>query len=497
MSKTLGIPGCIVLVWLCLTGYCEAADDPGPLAKPAAQPVKVDQSSLVRGYEFFKDGKFDKACPYLYQYISAYSPDVDDYEWAEFFLGVSLHELGFSHAAADILAGLVSRKPDTRIVEYSLRILENTTRTSPFDHDLIINQTICDQEYGFIERDLSDFIHYYQGVYDWENGFYAWGDEHFAKIAPDTYFFYKYLNQKALLKIYQDRIEEAKPLLRQILASNCRDGVLMDEVRKTFARLLYETGEFEKADFLYLQIEKSILEQSQNLMERAWAHYRMGNPERAMGLLYSFEAPSFRNYFTPEYYILKSFIYKDVCHYQSALRVVEEFKGRYGRSLDGIHRRGRVVENNEMLLLLLNKNKIRQTWEFLQLLEKERTRCGEFKGKGQAEFGKFLDRIYELQIAESTASIKNQIEFEYEKYADELLRYEEEAHLMAYEVGLDMYQKASLHSVREDKKEDGKQTGAMVVYPFQGEFWNDELSDLKVVLPNKCKNMEEWDIFFK
>jgi hypothetical protein len=35
------------------------------------------------------------------------------------------------------------------------------------------------------------------------------------------------------------------------------------------------------------------------------------------------------------------------------------------------------------------------------------------------------------------------------------------------------------------------------VYPFQGEFWNDELADLKVVLPNKCKNLEEWDIFFK
>ena len=35
------------------------------------------------------------------------------------------------------------------------------------------------------------------------------------------------------------------------------------------------------------------------------------------------------------------------------------------------------------------------------------------------------------------------------------------------------------------------------VYSFQGEFWNDELDDYKVVLPNKCENVEEWDIFFK
>ena len=50
----------------------------------------------------------------------------------------------------------------------------------------------------------------------------------------------------------------------------------------------------------------------------------MGNPEKAMGLLYAFEAPSFWRHFTPEYYVLKSLIYKDVCHYREALAVVEE-----------------------------------------------------------------------------------------------------------------------------------------------------------------------------
>ncbi len=285
--------------------------------------------------------------------------------------------------------------------------------------------------------------------------------------------------------------------MKQILAGTCKDEDLKDDARRTLARLLYEQGKLTESDKLYQAIEENILAPSQNLLERAWAHYRMGNPEKAMGLLYAFEAPSFRNSLTPEYYMLKSFIYKDVCHYQSALSVVDEFKGHYGKSLDGIYKRGRISENNELLLLILNKKNIKQTWDFLGLLEKERARCDAFRGEGSGEFFTYLDKVYELQIQESTSYLKSQIGPEYEKYADALLQYEEEAHLMAYEIGLDMYQRVNQSHYAQDQKQGGGPSQGMVVYPFQGEFWNDELADLKVVLPNKCKNLEEWDIFFK
>lgn len=466
-------------------------------AKAAQVQDQVDQTKFLTGYEFFKDGKYEQACPYLFQYISAYTPDAPDYDWAEFFLGVSLKKLGYSHAASDILARLVSRKPNPKIVEYSLEIFEAMSRKQPFDQDLIITQTVCDQEFGYAEGTLSDFINYYQGIYDWEHGFMVWGDDHFSRIKAGTYYYYKFLNRKALLMIYQNRTGEASSLLKQILSGTCTDEDLKDEARRTLARLFYEQGKFNESDQLYQALEENILAQSQNLLERAWAHYRMGNPEKAMGLLYAFEAPSFRNSLTPEYYMLKSFIYKDVCHYQSALSVVDDFKEHYGASLSGIYGRGRLSENNDLLLLLLNRKNIKQIWDFLGLLEKERASCDAFRGEGADEFYSYLDRIYALQIQESTSRLKAVIEPEYEKYADALLQYEEEAHLMAYEIGLDMYQRVNQYHYAQEQNQDKGSSQDIVVYPFQGEFWNDELADLKVVLPNKCKNLEEWDIFFK
>ena len=473
---------------ICLCGQGLAGDDGISLGTDA------DTDAFFQGYEFFEREAYREACPYFYRYLKAHSPDDGDYEWAEFFFGICLEKLGLSHAAVDILGHLVTRKPNPKIVAYCLEIFEETTRTIPFDRDLIIHKVICDQQYGFVEDDIGDFVHFYQGVYDWEHGFFEWGNDHFGKIRSGTYYYYKYQYQKALYKIYRDQIDEAVLILKDILESPCRSGDLKDAVRKTLARLLYEMGLYKEADVLYQQIQKHILEQSQDLLERAWAHYRMGNPEKAMGLLYAFEAPSFRNYFTPEYYILKSFIYKDVCHYQNALEVVFDFKGRYGKALDNIYQREKLEENTALLLVLLSKEKINETWSFLQLLEKEKKRSRQFEDKALYQY---LEKIYVLQIQESADTLRKQIQEAFEQMANELLQYEEEAHLMEYEIGLDMYQRVYKYHYKGEGSGDKTDLDGMVVYPFQAEFWNDELADYQVTLPNKCRNMEEWDIFFK
>ena len=69
---------------------------------------------------------------------------------------------------------------------------------------------------------------------------------------------------------------------------------------------------------------------------------------------------------------------------------------------------------------------------------------------------------------------------------------------MEYEIGLDMYKRVyDVHYQENAKDRSDGSSPKRAVYPFQGEFWNDELADYQVTLPNKCQDMEEWDIFFK
>jgi TolA-binding protein len=473
------------------------ADRPAgaPVSSDIEKPDPADREDFDRGYRLYKRGKYRQACRYLFRYISRRTPDDTDYEWAEFFFGISLKKLGYSHAAIDILTHLVTRKPNQKIVRYSLELFEQALRTLPVEHEALINRVLCDQEYGFLDGTVADFVNYHQGLFDWEHGFFQWGDQHFSQIAPDTHYYYQYLYQKALLALFRDQLTDATELLRQILRGDQAQRQLQDEARKTLARLLYEQQKFEEADFMYAQIRRSILQQAENLLERAWAEYRLGNLEKAMGLLYAFEAPSFRNAFKPEYFILKSFIYKDVCHYDRALAVIEEFKARYGVALEIIYSRQAAGDNHKLMLYLLNKKQIQRTWQFLELLEREKAACDRFKDK---DLRIYLEKLYDLQIKQSRNRLRRQIEAEYEKVANDLLQYEENAHLMEYEIGLDMYKRVYEAHYREDPGQPkASDSTRRAVFPFQGEFWNDELADYQVTLPNKCQDIEEWDIFFE
>ena len=465
------------------------------VAKPETE-TKEDDTRFLAGYQHYSHKRYSEAITTLFQYLSEKTPDAEDYEWAEFFFGISLYKAGYTHAAVDTLTTVVTRKPNPKIVTYALEILEEVSRTLPFDHDMLIDRAVCDQTYGFITGLTSDFINYYQGEYDWEHGLFEWGDEHFTKIPQDSYYYYKFLFKKALRELYSGQIDQAISLFKIVIKELPDKDILKDDARKTLARLYYEKGNFTEADLLYQQIEMNITEQASNLLERAWIHYRMGNAERAMGLLYSFEAPSYKNSFTPEFYIIKSFIYKDVCHYRRAMEVLDEYKTRYGGALESIYHRGRPQDNQAMLLVILNKPKVQRTWRFLNLLEREASLAGEVIDPGLKDY---LTSLYGLKLDEWKSKFRLLVLDHYEKMANEMLQFEEEAHLMEYEIGLDMYQRVrDVHYAKTDDAGDQKSDpDTQVIYNFQGEFWNDELDHYQVELPNKCENAEEWDIFFK
>jgi len=182
-------------------------------------------------------------------------------------------------------------------------------------------------------------------------------------------------------------------------------------------------------------------------------------------------------------------------HYDKAMTVIEEFRTRYGSALETIYSRGPYTDNQTLMLYLLNKKHINQVWQLLELLEKEKTACSKLN---DPDLRSYIDKIYELQIQQSRNKLKYLIEKEYEKAANDLLEYEENAHLMEYEIGLDMYKRVyEVHYQEDGYAGSEAPKSKKAIYPFQGEFWNDELADYRVSLPNKCQNMEEWDIFFK
>ena len=96
------------------------------------------------------------------------------------------------------------------------------------------------------------------------------------------------------------------------------------EARLVRARLLYDASRFVNAIDEYLHVPRTRASPAgELLMERAWTHYRSGEMHDAMGLIYSLGAPSNRNLFLPDQYVLRGLIYQRFCHFRAAKRQFE------------------------------------------------------------------------------------------------------------------------------------------------------------------------------
>ena len=461
--------------------------------------VEIDPQDIFKqAYQQFKLERWEIAAGSFLKFIQLTSSDEKNFEWAEFFMAISLEHLGYTHAAVDRFSNLAARKPNTKIVSYILDMFEQISRTKPFDYDQVILQVVNDKDYGFISDEVSGFVDYYQGIQDWKTGYRDWALDHFKRIPKDSYYYSRYLHQQALYQVEINKPKQALKIISQILQVEKLDDNLRDESLWIAARLHYELGDMKEASFLYSKIKTPVIEQASFLLEQAWIEYQNKDFERAMGFLYAFEAPSFRQFFTPEYFLLKGFIYKDVCHYESALTVVEEFNQRYGQSLEAIYNRKDEtdVESEELLYVILAKKNVKTVWEFITMLEAEKSRVDELDDDNLIEY---VEGVYNLQIEDSTYQLRNLIKIEYASRANGLLQFEEESNLMRYEIGVDMYQRVAQNTyVAANRKDESKKDSqeSQVVFSFQREYWNDELGFYKVSLPNKCDTFKDWDLFF-
>ena len=94
-------------------------------------------------------------------------------------------------------------------------------------------------------------------------------------------------------------------------------------------------------------------------------------------------------------------------------------------------------------------------------------------------------------MAEATRQRESALTRALEAAADRLLREEEQVRLLDYEIGLALYKRVKKGALAEAAAPaDESPDPEAAVYPFDGEYWNDELMDFRMQLPSRCASAE-------
>ena len=109
-----------------------------------------------------------------------------------------------------------------------------------------------------------------------------------------------------------------------------------DKAYLQLARLAYQGGDDARATQLYDRVGRTGPEWLEALFEASWAHFRKTEDEKALGNLLTLHAPFFQNRFFPESFVLKALVFYQNCRYADARATLTDFEQRYRPLQDGL-----------------------------------------------------------------------------------------------------------------------------------------------------------------
>lgn len=285
------------------------------------------------------------------------------------------------------------------------------------------------------------------------------------------------------------------------------------------ARLHFGAKQPSFSIFYYRKVDRDSLQWLDALYEEAWAEYRLGSYERALGNLLTVDAPFFEDAYYPESLILKAVIYYENCRYTEAGEIIETFLARYepvfealeqmaaqSRSpedwystLDGLEAEASDTKKKQLarvLSLALTDPELERLRTSIREVEGERARLDEALGRppmASAPSMKSLVGELEAKLAElrreAGAAVERKLRFEAQAVKTlvaQALRVKVET-ARAEETRL----QASLSRRTQRPKRGGREVREYtddqhVVWPFEGEYWRDELGTYELTLARTC-----------
>ena len=224
-----------------------------------------------------------------------------------------------------------------------------------------------------------------------------------------------------------------------------------------------------------------------NLSENA-NPVNLGQLRATIGLLTTLDAPSFRDEFLPDKYMLRALVYRDLCQYLPAKRAAKELTRRFSDSLEAIRERDDLHPGLPAAAArrtaMARPRVPRGSWSSLNLE-------GEQLGRHAGGFGdrlyKHLQKVYDLAHAEAERLYQQRLEDAVREEADKLLRADEQVRLMEYEVGLKLYERVKRGGqAASSPRRRTRSPPAQIAFKFTGEYWNDELRSYRVSIPSRC-----------
>lgn len=255
------------------------------------------------------------------------------------------------------------------------------------------------------------------------------------------------------------------------------------------------------------------------LFEESWAYFMAGDYPHALGNIHTIESPYFPNSFYPEAEVLKAVIAFTICQYEDATTIVARMKKRYEpikKELETILEKYKGDDTGQQFFTFLKEvrdgkaqltptvkpivenalsdRQLLRNIEYVKQLDKEadlfKAQPANFKESDLgADITDALDLARELAVRNAGTLAKDR----YERYLEELQEHLRNAQKILIDIVNAERNKLDEKVIKgQVGKEETDVYGVVspdeehVLWPFDGEYWRDELGFYRQVVVSKC-----------
>ncbi|MDP9151260.1 MAG: hypothetical protein M3O36_15140, partial [Myxococcota bacterium] len=255
------------------------------------------------------------------------------------------------------------------------------------------------------------------------------------------------------------------------------------------------------------------------LFEESWAYFMAGDYSHALGNIHTIESPYFPHSYYPEADVLKAVIYFANCQYDDALTIVARFRGKFEPIRDELaktlekFKKGANQEDEFYKFLKdvrddkatispkiapivktsLSDRQLLRNLEYVRLLDEEEARFK--KSPNSFKNSKLADLVKDSVHDARELAIRNAGDLARNRYERNLADLNEQLRngqkilidiTSAQRNQLDQAMQGAQVTVEESKANIVKPDEEHVIWPFNGEYWRDELGFYRQTITSKC-----------
>jgi tetratricopeptide (TPR) repeat protein len=285
------------------------------------------------GHQYFRQGQYMRSAPEFFK-AWAYPPDKATKLKSEWGLAKSLHSLGLLYSASRYYSIIVRRGAgaENPFFEKSLEELGKINNTISLGN-AHINQLFQGKiQPSRIPGPARGFYFYYKGLDFFSKKEFSQAAEYFMRVTEVSDYHLKAKFHLGVISNLEGKHQRAIAFFEQVRrgAPATKNGEwLREQAALNIARVHYETKRFVDAIRYYSEIPRGSDNWLQTIFETAWAFFLMEKHNNTLGNIHTIHSPFFDNRFYPESYILQAITFLRLCRYKQVDTSLKEFRTRY------------------------------------------------------------------------------------------------------------------------------------------------------------------------